>query len=65
MAQKIHLTRLIAPIPALTLEQIESMCFSQDSLSSIVTQRHVYLLILGIGTLLIKMGLLDTLFLRF
>jgi hypothetical protein len=57
------LTRLIAPIPAPTLEQIESICLSQDNLSSIVTPRHEYLLILGTSLLLIKIGLPDTLLL--
>ena len=37
-----------------TLEQIESICFSQDNLPSMVTSTHVYLLVVGTGTLLIK-----------
>ena len=54
--------RFIAPIPALTLEHIESMCASQVNFSSI--PKHVYLLIRGTGVLFINIGVLPILLMR-
>ena len=57
--QKASFVSNLTPIPAPTLAQIVSICFSQVSLSSRLTPRHVYVPVLGTGILLIKIGLLE------